>query len=95
MSTTPHSPEGSVSPGSTSTTPDRLGEAWDEALAAGRPALLDVRCDPTVPPIPPHSTREQAKALSEALVKGDEDAWDVAKNVAKHSLEQFLPGRHR
>ncbi|GAB98604.1 pyruvate dehydrogenase [Gordonia namibiensis NBRC 108229] len=75
--------------------PDRLGEAWDEALAAGRPALLDVRCDPTVPPIPPHSTREQAKALSEALVKGDEDAWDVAKNVAKHSLEQFLPGRHR
>ncbi|WP_260681831.1 hypothetical protein [Gordonia rubripertincta] len=48
-----------------------------------------------MPPIPPHSTREQAKALSEALVKGDDDAWDVAKNVAKHGLEQFLPGRRR
>ena len=36
--------------------PDQLGPAWDSALAAGRPTVLDVRCDPNVPPIPPHAT---------------------------------------
>nr|WP_277244534.1 thiamine pyrophosphate-binding protein [Gordonia hongkongensis] len=73
--------------------PDGLGTAWDTALAADRPALLDVRCDPTVPPVPPHATREQVLALGEALVKGDDDAWAVAKNAARQGIRQFLPGR--
>lgn len=34
--------------------PERLGAAWDEALAADRPVLLDVKTDPEVPPLPPH-----------------------------------------
>src|SRR5436305_14890374 len=33
--------------------PDQVGPAWEEAFAAGRPALLDVVCDPEVPPLPP------------------------------------------
>ena len=43
--------------------PSALGGAWDRALAADRPTVLDVRCDPDVPPIPPHATFEQAKSL--------------------------------
>ena len=43
-------------------TVDGLGSAWEPALAADRPTVLDVRCDPNVPPIPPHATFEQAKA---------------------------------
>ena len=31
---------------------------------ADRPSVLDVRCDPDVPPIPPHATFEQAKATA-------------------------------
>ena len=42
--------------------PDALGPAWDAALAADRPTVLDIRCDPDVPPIPPHATFEQAKS---------------------------------
>ncbi|WP_439028837.1 thiamine pyrophosphate-requiring protein [Gordonia terrae] len=72
--------------------PDDLGAAWDTALSADRPTLLDVRCDPTVPPIPPHTTREQVLALGESLLKGDEDARAVAENVAKQSIGQFSPG---
>jgi pyruvate dehydrogenase (quinone) len=30
--------------------PDRLGAAWDEALAADRPVVLEVKTDPEVPP---------------------------------------------
>ena len=33
-----------------------IGRAWDRALTAQCPVLLDVRCDPEVPPIPPHAT---------------------------------------
>ena len=33
-----------------------------QALAADRPSVLDVRCDPNVPPIPPHATFEQVES---------------------------------
>ena len=41
--------------------PDRLGSAWDEALAADRPVVLEVKTDPNVSPLPPHITLDQAK----------------------------------
>jgi pyruvate dehydrogenase (quinone) len=36
--------------------PDQRGDAWDRALSANRPAVLDVRTDPNVPPIPRAAT---------------------------------------
>ena len=36
----------------------QVGPAWDQALAAGRPVVLDFRTDPSIPPIPPHATFE-------------------------------------
>jgi pyruvate dehydrogenase (quinone) len=50
-----------------------LGDAWDQALSADRPTVLDVRCDPNVPPLPPHISVKQAKAFASALLKGDPD----------------------
>src|SRR5262249_17803574 len=38
--------------------PDAIGPAWDDALAAGRPAVLEAIVDPEVPPLPPHITFE-------------------------------------
>jgi pyruvate dehydrogenase (quinone) len=72
--------------------PEEIGPAWDAALAADRPTLLDIRCDPSVPPIPPHATLDQATALSSALVHGDEDAWDVVKQGVRQKVQQYLPG---
>ena len=71
---------------------DQLGAAWDAALAADRPTVLDVRCDPSVPPIPPHATFEEGKLLTESLLRGDEDRWDVVKEGIKQKVQQFLPG---
>lgn len=71
--------------------PDALGGAWDHALAADRPTVLDVRCDPDVPPIPPHATYEQAKSLVEAVIGGDEDAKGFIKQGIKQKLQQYLP----
>ena len=41
--------------------PDAVGPAWDEALAAGQPVLIEAITDPEVPPLPPHIRFEQAQ----------------------------------
>jgi pyruvate dehydrogenase (quinone) len=73
--------------------PDALGAAWDAALAADRPTVLDVRCDPNVPPIPPHATFAQMKDAGLALLHGDEDRWGVLRQGVKQKAQEFLPGR--
>jgi pyruvate dehydrogenase (quinone) len=73
--------------------PDQLGPAWDRALAADRPTVLDVRCDPEVPPIPPHASFEQIKSTTESLLRGDSHAWHIMVQGAKTKAQEFLPGR--
>src|SRR5437764_5460139 len=38
--------------------------AWERALTAGRPVVLEVKTDPEIPPLPPHITVEQAKKMA-------------------------------
>ncbi|NED96038.1 thiamine pyrophosphate-requiring protein [Phytoactinopolyspora alkaliphila] len=73
--------------------PDQLGAAWDEALAANRPMLIDVICDPEIPPIPPSATFDQVRATAESLVKGDPNAWRVLSQGVKTKAQEVLPGR--
>jgi pyruvate dehydrogenase (quinone) len=70
-------------------TPADIGQAWDEALNAGRPALLEVITDPEVPPLPPHIRFEQAKGLSSALIGGDPAATEIVKESIKGKLAEF------
>jgi pyruvate dehydrogenase (quinone) len=51
--------------------PDQLGGVWNEAFSADRPVVVEAITDPEVPPLPPHITFKQARALSSALLKGD------------------------
>ena len=72
--------------------PERLGAAWDEALAADRPVVLEVKTDPEVPPLPPHITLKVAKNFTETLIKGDPDEGPVVKGAARQLLSSILPG---
>ncbi|HEX3588366.1 MAG TPA: thiamine pyrophosphate-requiring protein [Pseudonocardiaceae bacterium] len=72
---------------------DGIGPAWDQALGAGGPVVLDVRCDPEVPPIPPHATLEQVKAVTEAVLKGDPNAWHLVVTGARTKAQELLPNR--
>jgi pyruvate dehydrogenase (quinone) len=74
-------------------TPDAIGPAWDAAFAADRPTVLDIRCDPNVPPIPPHATFEQVKSMAGAALHGDEDTWGFMKQGIKQKVQQYLPGQ--
>jgi pyruvate dehydrogenase (quinone) len=71
--------------------PGDLASAWERALAADRPTVLDVRTDPSIPPIPPHATFEQAKATARAIVEGDEDRRSVIVEGIKTKVQEFLP----
>jgi pyruvate dehydrogenase (quinone) len=73
--------------------PGDLASAWDRALAADRPTVLDVRCDPNMPPVPPHATLEQARDAAKAMLAGDEDRWGVIKQGVKTKIQEFLPHR--
>ena len=72
--------------------PDRLGAAWDEALTADRPVVLEVKTDPEVPPLPPHITLDEAKKLTETLIKGDPREGSVVKGAARQFLSSILSG---
>jgi pyruvate dehydrogenase (quinone) len=63
--------------GITVTAPEQVGPAWDEALAADRPVVIDAHVDPDVPTLPPHITLSQARSYAEALLKGDPDAGGI------------------
>ena len=68
--------------------PEDVGPAWDAALAAGRPALLEVITDPEVPPLPPHISFDQARKLGAALAKGDPGRAEIVKESVKALLKR-------
>ncbi|MCW2984189.1 MAG: thiamine pyrophosphate-requiring protein, partial [Conexibacter sp.] len=70
--------------------PAEVGPAWDRALAAGRPAVIDVVTDPEVPPLPPHIRFEQAKEITHAIVGGDPAAPRFMKQSLRAKLAELL-----
>jgi pyruvate dehydrogenase (quinone) len=73
--------------------PDALGVAWEEALRADRPVVLEVKTDPEVPPLPPHITLDQAKHLTHALLEGDPREGNVIVETAKQVMASLVPGK--
>ncbi|WP_150237226.1 thiamine pyrophosphate-requiring protein [Nocardiopsis quinghaiensis] len=71
--------------------PKDIKGAWERALAADRPCVVEFVTDPTIPPIPPHATLEQMESVAKALAKGDPEAWEVVKQGVKSKAQDFLP----
>jgi pyruvate dehydrogenase (quinone) len=69
--------------------PEELGAAWDRALGAARPALLEVITDPEGPPLPPHIRFEQTRGMASALLGGDPAAKEMIKESVKGKLAEF------
>lgn len=74
-------------------TPDRVAPAWDEALAADRPVVLEAVTDPEVPPLPPHIKFDQASKYLQAILKGDPGRWDFIKRSFKDWTAAPAPKR--
>jgi pyruvate dehydrogenase (quinone) len=74
--------------------PDAIADAWDEVLAADRPAVLEAVTDPEVPPLPPHITFEQARHFLLSVARGDSGRRAMIEQSFKAKLKEFLPGRN-
>ncbi|MEU9384570.1 thiamine pyrophosphate-requiring protein [Streptomyces sp. NPDC048279] len=74
--------------------PDGVAGAWEAALAADRPCVLDFVTDPAVPPIPPHATLDQIEAAASAVLKGDSDRLAMVRQGFKAKVQELLPHRH-
>ncbi len=73
--------------------PEQITPAWREALSADRPVVIDAVVDPEVPPLPPHVTLDQARAMTSALLKGDPEARRVIRHSFRGKLEELIPWR--
>jgi pyruvate dehydrogenase (quinone) len=71
--------------------PEDVAPAWDDALAADRPFVIDAVVDPDVPPLPPHLTLDQALSMTRALLKGDPDWRGVVRQSFRDKLSELLP----
>jgi pyruvate dehydrogenase (quinone) len=73
--------------------PDQLADAWEQAFASDRPFLLEAVTDPSVPPLPPHITLSQAKAMMFALAKGDPDFDSIVRQTLREKVADLMPSR--
>jgi pyruvate dehydrogenase (quinone) len=69
--------------------PEGVGPAWDAALSAGGPVLIEAITDPEVPPLPPHIRFDQARQLAHAL-PGDPARGRIMKQSLKGKVDEFL-----
>ena len=71
--------------------PDNVADAWDQALRADRPCVLEAITDPDTPTLPPHITFKQAKAFASALLKGDPREAGIITQAVKGVVEGIMP----
>lgn len=69
--------------------PEKIGDAWDTALNADIPTVLEMITDPDVPPLPPHISFEMMVKYGETLLKGDPDELHIIKQTWKSELSSL------
>jgi pyruvate dehydrogenase (quinone) len=79
--------------------PKDVGPAWDRALTADRPVVLEFNVDPQIVALPPHVKPALFKKTAKGLASGDEDAVGIATKgfkgkltEATEHLKEKLPG---
>ncbi|WP_245617254.1 thiamine pyrophosphate-dependent enzyme [Amycolatopsis taiwanensis] len=74
---------------------DKVGAAWDRALAGETPVVLEFKVDREIPPIPPHIMYEQGKKAAKAAVRDPELAGMAVRGFRQKLAEFYeqLPGR--
>lgn len=73
--------------------PEQIRPAWQEALRADRPVVVEAIVDPEVPPLPPHITLKQARNFSETLLKGDPNEKAIIRQTFRDMIESYIPHR--
>jgi pyruvate dehydrogenase (quinone) len=70
--------------------PDAVASAWEEALSAGRPALIEAITDPEIPPLPPHIRFEQASKMAQSIIGGEPHAGRIMRNALRGKVDELI-----
>ena len=76
--------------------PAEMGGAWERALKAPRPCVLEVKVDPEIPPMAPHVKKDMVKKSIKAMAGPDPEAAGVMEKSIRSKFQEFkesLPGR--
>jgi pyruvate dehydrogenase (quinone) len=73
--------------------PEQIGAAWDRAFRADRPVVVEAITDPEVPPLPPHITFKQARAITSAVLGRDEGWRDIIRETYREMVATWKPHR--
>jgi pyruvate dehydrogenase (quinone) len=73
--------------------PEQIGAAWDRAFRADRPMVVEAITDPEVPPLPPHITFKQARAITSAVLGRDEGWRDIIRETYREMVATWKPHR--
>jgi pyruvate dehydrogenase (quinone) len=73
--------------------PEAVAGAWEYALSADRPVLLEMVTDPDVPPLPPHVSAKQVKHYVKALLQGDTQARGIIVATLREAWDSLTKGR--
>ncbi len=65
--------------------PEKLADAWREAMFCGKPCILEVYADANVPPLSPHITLAEAKNFMTSMVT-EPELGSVIKNTVKEVM---------
>lgn len=71
--------------------PDKVGDTWDQALAADRPCIVEAVTDPEIASLPPHITLEQAIHFMSSIAGGDPDRMEMIKKSFHETVESYIP----
>ncbi len=71
--------------------PEQIAPAWDAALRAERPTVLEFVTDPNVPMTPPHIEGKQLKAYMSALLHGDAEGMRLTIASFKEAWASLFP----
>jgi pyruvate dehydrogenase (quinone) len=69
--------------------PEDVGPAWDRALSAAGPVVLEFVTDPSVAALPPQAKTTMMKKVAKALLHGDEDRAGMVEHGVKGKLAEF------
>jgi len=70
--------------------PDETASVLREALQTPGPALVEAVIDPHEPPLPGNITMDQSLKFAQALLRGEEDRWQILKTVVENKVREIV-----
>jgi pyruvate dehydrogenase (quinone) len=68
--------------------PGRCGDQLGQVLAHDGPVVIEAVVNENEPPLPPKITRDQAKALTQAMVRGEEQRKQIALSISRSFVDE-------